>query len=117
MIDPVSIGFELYGLYKLVKFGLSTINWAEQHEKLADLEYKCDSLKHVRPAEYGHPEWAKADGTFDQRRRPFPAMRAAISQAKDACARKDVNMLMSVAKKLAPGECKLSPTASFPSAD
>ena len=105
IMDPISIGFELYGLYKLVKFGSQAFNWAEQHDKLSGLEYKFENLKHLRPAEIGHPEWAKADGTFDQRRRPFPAMRAAIAEAKEACARKDQGMLLSVMKKLAPGEC------------
>ena len=104
-MDPISIGFELYGLYKLAKFGFQTFNWAEQHDKLSALENKFENLKHLRPATIGHPEWAKADGTFDQRRRPFPAMRTAITEAKEACARKDQNMLLSVMKKLAPGEC------------
>lgn len=102
-MDPFSIAFELIGLYKLVKLGISAFNWAEQYDKLQRLESKFDALKNYRPALKGHPEWAKADGTFDQRRKPFPAMRLAILQLKEACKKKDQAMLLSVVKKLAPG--------------
>jgi hypothetical protein len=103
MLDPVSVGLELYGIYKLVKFGMSAFRWAEQHDKLNWLENELERLKSWRPASSGYPEWAKADGTFDQRRRPYPAMKLAISQLKEACKRKDKQMLFSIARKLAPG--------------
>jgi hypothetical protein len=96
---------ELYYLYEGIKFGAQTIDWAAQHVKLAQLEAQMKELEAIRPAERGHPEWAKADGTFDRRREPFPSMRNALNKAKDACDRKDKDMLFGVLERFEDGEC------------
>jgi hypothetical protein len=94
----------MYGMYKLAAYAHQALDWAAMRYKLNQLEVELESLKNLRPATIGHPEWARADGYFNQSRSPFPRMRATIAAAKEACARKDHAMFVATLKKAIPGE-------------
>ena len=107
IMDPISlyalaeVGMELYTLYKIVSFGATTVDWAQANLKLQELAAQMSRLENSRP---DNPEWAKADGTFDKRRRPYPAMKKALQDATTACIRKDKKMLEEAFEQLTPGE-------------
>mmetsp|Transcript_3340 Transcript_3340/g.8737 ORF Transcript_3340/g.8737 Transcript_3340/m.8737 type:complete len:114 (-) Transcript_3340:304-645(-) len=102
-MDPITIAIAGYQIYSVIAFASKTVDWVGAHYKISQLEHQMDQLAHLRPASIGHPEWAKADGYFDQRRRPFPAMRHVLESAKEACTRKDQGMLIASLSKLVPG--------------
>jgi hypothetical protein len=70
------------------------VNWAEAEMLLRSIENSYEALKHTQPAKQGHPEWATQTGYFDQRRRPFPALRAVIAAQREAIRSKRQDMFM-----------------------
>ena len=88
-------------LWSLFQAGTTAFNWAQAHDQLAGAESQLDEMKNVRPAEHGHPEWARQDGYFDQRRKPFPDMRKVVSEARQACKQRNKEAFTYAIKKLA----------------
>merc|ERR1711998_508937 len=79
----------LYGTYKVVR---KVDDWSKAHRELNQALQLKQSLEQTQgtPGEYPF----KQDGFYDQRCKPFPAMRKAIEQMTVAVQNKDEKMFL-----------------------
>ena len=74
-IGLMAIGAKLHHLYSQYQGGKQIYDWASVHQELHDLESQYESLP-------------------DKRKRPGPAIRAAIKAAKSGARNKDMGMFL-----------------------
>ena len=97
----VHLGVTLAHAWGLYQAGKTAFNWAQAQDQLIDAENQLEQLKSLRPAELGHPEWARDDGYFDQRRKPFPALREEVKKAREAAQKRNEEAFLLAIKKIA----------------
>ena len=66
---------------QVVKATKMMIDWADAEKQLAALETVLEDAK-TKPVKPGDEHLAKQNGTYDMRRRPWPALRKQIAEMK-----------------------------------
>jgi len=90
--DLIFCGGIFYTLYVGKKAADTAFDWHAAQQELLKVKSKLRWLETCRPGDFGHPEWAKADGTLDRRRtqyrHPHEMLEKLLEETEAACAKK-----------------------------